>query len=62
MGVATDKKVIFFRASRDEIRPALKAAAKDDLRSVSTLIEKIIEEWLVDRGYLRGPKPKPKAK
>jgi hypothetical protein len=52
----TDKTVIFFRAARPELRDALKAAAKDDLRSVSTLLEKIVEQWLVAHGYL--PKPK----
>ena len=52
--MTTDKQVIFFRAARPEMRDALKAAAKDDLRSVSTLIEKVLEEWLIERGYLRN--------
>ena len=35
-----------------ETKAALDKAAKDDLRSVSSLIEKILVEWLRERGYL----------
>ena len=35
-----------------ETKTALDKAAKDDLRSVSSLIEKILVEWLRDKGYL----------
>jgi hypothetical protein len=38
-----------------EVKAALVKAAKDDLRSVSSLLEKIAIEWLRERGYL--PKP-----
>lgn len=55
--MATDKTVIFFRATKPELREALKAAAKDDLRSVSTLIEKILDDWLRERGYLPETPP-----
>ena len=38
------------------VQPATKAAldkaAQDDLRSVSSLVEKIIVEWLRDKKYL----------
>ena len=35
-------------------KAALERAARDDLRSVSSLIEKILEEWLRAKGYLPG--------
>ena len=41
-----------------ETKTALDKAAKDDMRSVSSLIEKILTEWLRERGYLpKEPKP-----
>lgn len=42
-----------FRAA-PAVKAALEAAAKDDLRSVSSLIEKILTEWLRERGYLKA--------
>ena len=33
-------------------KEALENAAKDDVRSVSSLMEKILKDWLVERGYL----------
>jgi hypothetical protein len=38
-----------------ETKAALERAAKDDLRSVSSLIEKILVEWLRAKGYLPEP-------
>lgn len=38
-----------------DVREALTRAAKDDARSISSLIAKIIADWLRERGYL--PKP-----
>ncbi len=35
-----------------ETKAALEKAAKDDLRSVSSLIEKVLIEWLRTKGYL----------
>jgi hypothetical protein len=35
-----------------QTKAALEKAAKDDLRSVSSLIEKILVEWLREKGYL----------
>lgn len=35
-----------------ETKAALEKAAKDDLRSVSSLIEKVLVEWLRAKGYL----------
>jgi hypothetical protein len=55
--VSTDKSVITFRVNRDEIRDALKRAAADDMRSVTTLLEMIVGEWLEARGYLKPGKP-----
>lgn len=42
-----------FRIERD-LKEALIKAAKDDRRSVSSLVEIIIEDWLKDKGYLAG--------
>lgn len=36
-----------------ETKAALEQAAKDDLRSVSSLVEKILVEWLRAKGYLK---------
>ena len=36
---------------------ALKAAAKADKRPASSLIRKIVEEWLTEHGWLEGDKP-----
>ena len=38
-----------------EVKAALERAAKDDDRSVSGMVERILKGWLVERGYL--PKP-----
>lgn len=42
-----------FRIER-EIKEALIAAAKDDHRSVSSLVELIVARWLRERGYLQS--------
>lgn len=36
-----------------ETKAALERAAKDDVRSVSSLVEKILIEWLRAKGYLK---------
>lgn len=36
-----------------ETRSALEKAAKDDMRSLSSLMEKILVEWLRKKGYLK---------
>lgn len=38
-----------------QIKEALARAAKDDDRSVSSLVERVLKAWLTERGYL--PKP-----
>ncbi|WP_395832057.1 ribbon-helix-helix protein, CopG family [Elstera sp.] len=40
-----------FRVS-SEIKEGLERAAKDDDRSVSSLVERILKSWLADRNYL----------
>ncbi|MCB1470372.1 MAG: hypothetical protein M9944_19055 [Rhizobiaceae bacterium] len=40
-----------FRIERD-IKEALVKAAKEDHRSVSSLVELVLARWLRDRGYL----------
>ncbi|MDQ6436479.1 hypothetical protein RB623_20715 [Mesorhizobium sp. LHD-90] len=37
-----------------EIKQALTVAAKEDHRSVSSLVELIIAKWLRENGYLAG--------
>ena len=39
-----------------EIKIALEKAAKDDTRSVSSLMEKLVTDWLRDKGYLQNDK------
>jgi hypothetical protein len=56
----TDKMQIKFYAQREDLRDALKRAASDDQRSASVLIERILIDWLVDRGYLAKSPTKPK--
>jgi hypothetical protein len=38
-----------------ELKEALERAAKDDDRSVSSLVERILKQWLTDKGYLPLP-------
>jgi len=37
-----------------ETKDAIEKAAKDDVRSVSSLVEKILTKWLRDNGYLKS--------
>jgi hypothetical protein len=46
-----------FRIERD-IKEALVRAAKDDHRSVSSLVELVMARWLRERGYLADDKNK----
>jgi hypothetical protein len=43
-----------FRIEQD-IKEALTAAAKEDHRSVSSLVELIIAKWLRENGYMASP-------
>lgn len=38
-----------------EVKAALDAAAKSDHRSVSSLLDKLVTEWLRENGQLPGP-------
>ncbi|MCH2394322.1 hypothetical protein [Oceanibaculum sp.] len=38
-----------------EVKAAVEKAAKDDLRSTSSMIEKILVEWLRKNKYLEQP-------
>jgi hypothetical protein len=42
-----------FRIDPD-LKSALEKAAKDDDRSVSSLVERILRAWVVEKGYLDG--------
>nr|WP_179220702.1 hypothetical protein [Sphingomonas laterariae] len=37
-----------------ELKSALEKAAKDDQRSLSSLVVKILTDWLRAKGYLQG--------
>ncbi|HSK39071.1 MAG TPA: ribbon-helix-helix protein, CopG family [Arenibaculum sp.] len=37
-----------------EIKAALDQAAQDDDRSISSMVERILKLWLMERGYLSG--------
>jgi hypothetical protein len=39
-----------------EVKAALETAAEEDARSVSSLVQKIIAEWLRDHRYLKSDK------
>jgi hypothetical protein len=54
----TTKRTVTFRVTNDEIVNALKRAAAADKRSVAVLIEIVMTDWLKERGYLGGEKPK----
>lgn len=41
-------------------KDALERAAKDDLRSISSLVEKILVLWLRDNGYLNDENAAPR--
>jgi len=43
-----------------DIKAALERAAEDDHRSMASLIEKILAEWLRDQGYLEKTRAKPR--
>lgn len=43
-----------FRVEQD-LKEALERAAKDDDRSVSSLVERILKSWLTEKGYLSPP-------
>ncbi|WP_177215017.1 hypothetical protein [Tranquillimonas alkanivorans] len=38
----------------DEVKAAAEKAAKEDARSVASLVEKVLSDWLRERGYLAG--------
>lgn len=35
-----------------DVKAALETAAREDSRSVSSLLDKLVSDWLRDRGYL----------
>jgi hypothetical protein len=39
----------------EETKAGLAKAAKDDMRSMASLIEKILVEWLREKGYAQEP-------
>ena len=44
------------------VKVALERAAADDMRSMSSLVEKIVTEWLIDKKYLPKGAPPPKRR
>lgn len=39
------------------LKKAMQRAAEDDRRTVASLIEKVMSEWLLDKGYLVNNMP-----
>jgi hypothetical protein len=52
MLMPTDKPVVFVRFA-PETKKALKKAAAADMRSASSLVEKVMTEWLRQNGFLK---------
>lgn len=53
---------ISFRLNQD-LKDALERAARDDTRSVSSIVEHILRLWLLEHGYLGDPaRSKPQRK
>ena len=50
--MTTDKIVVFIRV-QPETKAALEKAAKDDMRSLAVMVEKIVTDWLRAKGYLK---------
>lgn len=42
-----------------DIKEALERAARDDDRSMSSLVERILKVWLTEKGYLPRTEPSP---
>jgi hypothetical protein len=38
---------------KPEVKAALQAAAEADVRSLSSMVEKILTEWLREKGFLK---------
>lgn len=53
-------KPVSFRLPED-IKSALEIAAKNDARSVSSMLEKLVTEWLIAKEYLPSAAPKNRA-
>lgn len=49
------KDIVYTMRMNRRVRDALKAAAERDRRSVASLLDKIVTEYLVREGFLRGP-------
>ena len=46
-----------------KLKEALEQAAYWDNRALAGLVEKILKDWLVEKGYIKGPRPpKPASK
>jgi len=59
--MTSNKPSILFRM-QPELRAALEKAAHDQNRSLSNLVETLLDEWAKKNGYLKAkPKKPPKA-
>jgi RsiW-degrading membrane proteinase PrsW (M82 family) len=48
------------RVSR-EVKTALEEAARDDHRSAASLVEKVLADWLTEKGYLKPESKRPRS-
>lgn len=44
-----------------EVKAAMEKAAKEDSRSISNFMEKVLTDWLRERGFLDGERPQKKS-
>jgi hypothetical protein len=44
-----------------EVKKALEEAARDDHRSAASLIEKVLVDWLTEKGYLKPESKRPRS-
>jgi hypothetical protein len=40
-----------------KLKEALEQAAYWDNRTLAGLVEKILKDWVVEKGYIKGPRP-----
>ena len=57
----TRDTMIMFRAP-EEVKAALKLAAKDDARTMSSLALKLVSDWLRESGYLKRTALRPRVR
>lgn len=55
--MTTDKPPLFIRV-HPEVKAAVEKAAAEDQRSVAVFVERLLVDWLREKGYLPPKEPK----